>query len=397
VKKTLRTLLPIVVLAAGVAVFMALKASKPTAKKTAQDDRGTVVEVMAVQAKDHAVEVIAQGRVIPARQVALAPEVAGRIKWQSAELVPGGLVKQGASLVRIDARDYELAVQQQQAAVDRAKLELDVERGRKKVAEREWKLLDDGQSSDGSAGESLALRGPQLRTAKVAVQAAQSGLARTQLAVTRTTVKAPFNAMVQSEQSELGQLVGPQTPLVNLVGTDEFWVQVSIPVDNLASIKVPGAVARVSQNVGGQSVARSGTIVRLLGDLDPTGGMARVLIEIKDPLGLIKGAPQAALPMLIGAFVEVKIAAGEIKGAMEIPRAALREGNRVFTLSDDGGFTVKPVTVAWRNADTVLVSEGLTTGERVITSRVGDAVPGMKMRTSVTDAGPETARAPKAE
>lgn len=383
---------------------MALKATKPVAKQTVEDDRGILVEVITVQARDHNVEVIAQGRVIPARQVAMASEVVGRIKWQSPELVPGGRLKKGAPLVRIDARDYQLAVQQQQAAVDRAQLELELELGRKKVAEREWKLLGDSQDGDGAAGESLALRGPQLRTAKVAVEAAKSGLARTKLAVARTTVTAPFNAMVQSEQSELGQLVGPQTPLATLVGTDEFWVQVSIPVDKLAWIKVPGAnaftgtgaTARVTQQVGGRAVTRDGSIVRLLGDLDPTGGMARVLIEIRDPLGLTDATAGDVLPLLIGAFVEVRIAAGEIKGAVEIPRTALREGHRVFILSDDGKLAVKPVTVAWRYPETVLVTEGLSTGEQVITSRVGDAVPGMKMRTSVTDAGPETARVEKA-
>jgi 3-oxoacid CoA-transferase subunit A len=73
--------------------------------------------------------------------------------------------------------------------------------------------------------------------------------------------------MVLQRQVDLGQLVGPGTPLATLVGTDQFWVQVSIPVDRLGWIAIPGvagvkdgagATAVVEQRIGDQIVKRTG-------------------------------------------------------------------------------------------------------------------------------------------
>jgi len=391
--------IPLLVVAGGIAVFTVLKMTKPEAKKTPEDNRGLLVEAIEVEAKTHDVDVLAQGRVLPARTVVLSSEVPGRVVWQHEELAPGGHIAKGATVVRVDARDYKLALQQQEAAVDRAELELEIERSRKKVAEREWELLGGQKQEDPS--DNLALREPQLRTAKVAVEAAKSGMDRARLAVGKTAVKAPFNAMIQSEQTELGQLVGPQTPLATLVGTDHFWVQVAIPIDNLANIRVPGvnaedgagSDAHVWQEVGGQTVERTGRIVRLLGDLDPTGGMARVLVEIDDPLGLQRA--EQGLPMLLGAFVNVRISAGQIQHAIEVPRTALRGGDRVYVIAEDSTMAVKEVTIIWRTEQSVLVSSGIQPGDRVITSRVGDAIPGTKVRTVTTGekAEPEPAAA----
>jgi RND family efflux transporter MFP subunit len=387
----LRFGLPVVIVAGGIGTFAALKATKPEAKTKPEDSRGTLVDAVPVKLATHTIDVVAQGRVIPSRQVMLGPEVGGKIVWLSDEVVPGGRLAKGETMLRIDAREYKLTRQQQEAAVDRARLELEVERGRKKVAEREWELLGGNEPAPvgEQPAESLALRGPQLRTAKVAVEAAQSGLDRAKLNVDRTVVRAPFNGMVQTELAEIGQIVGPQTPLVTLIGTDEFWVQVSVPVDNLAWLRIPGvnaeegkgSTARVWQDIGGDPVERTGRIVRLLGDLDSTGGMARVLVAIDDPLGLRNDAAKGALPLLVGAFVNVRIAAGEIEHVIEIPRTALRGGNRVYLIGDDGTLQIRDVTIAWRYQDTVLIRGGLEAGDRVVTSRLGEVIPGMKVRT----------------
>jgi RND family efflux transporter MFP subunit len=395
VRRAVKSVLPVAVVAGGVLVLLGLKATRPEAKRTPQSDRDPTVEVFVARAADHDVEVLAQGRVIPARQVSLQPEVGGRIVWQHAALVPGGRFKKGELLLRIDGRDYELALQQQQAAVDRARLDLEIERSRKKVAEREWQLLGDKRPQvapgpDGGPPDLLALREPQLRTARVGLEAAQSGLERAKLDINRTVLRAPFNAVVQLENAEIGQLVGPQSPLVTLVGTDHFWVQVSIPVDNLARIKIPGinaepgagSVARVWQDVGGARIERAGRIARLLGDLDPTGGMARVLVEIDDPLALTTAerAAEPGLPLLVGAFVNVRIDAGQVAAAIEVPRQALRDGTSVSVVNTDSRLEMREVQIVWRFPDRVLVRNGVVDGDQVVTSRLGEIIAGTKVQ-----------------
>ena len=397
IRNIVRTVLVLGVLGAGIGVFSALKAAKQAPEQKARQDLGVLVETRTVTPLREQVRVEATGTVVPARSVAISAEVGGRVVWMSPDLVPGGRVPTGKPLIRIDARDYRLAVEQQYAAVDRARTELELERGRRKIAEREWELLGRGPSGNPAtpnpnAGGNLALREPQLRTAETAVKAAESGLERARLTVGKTTLSLPFNALVQLRNVDVGQLVTPGTPLATLVGTDEFWVQVLLPVDRLRWIHVPGlrgrtkgSVVRVRQRTQGAPIERTGRVVRLMGDLDPAGRMARVLVAIDDPLGLgLSTAPSAEtdperLPLLVGAYVEVEIEGDDLADVIEVPRDALRNGDTVYAY-DEGTLAIRPVDVIWRRRDSVLVGSGLRAGERVIVSPVPGAVPGMKLR-----------------
>jgi RND family efflux transporter MFP subunit len=373
-------------LAVGVGALMLFRATKPEAQRAEREATALLVEVVKVERKRHAVTLRAQGTVVPARRVVIQPEVAGRVRWQNPDLVPGGHISEGQPLLRIDPREYELAVRARKADVSRAQLELRMEEGQGEVARREWEKFGGGK--DGEPDEDiLALREPQRRTAQVAVQSAESALEQAQLNLERTTIRAPFNAMVMEENVETGQLVGPQTNAAVLVGTDQLWVQVSVPVEALAFVRVPrkdgehGSSARVWQQMSGEQIERPGEVVRILPDLDPGGSMARLLVAIDDPLGKQReGDP--GLPVLLNSFVQVEIEAPPIDDVIEVPRAALREGSQVYVMDDDDRLRIRPVSIAWRRADAVLVREGLSDGERLITSRVPAPVEGMRLRAA---------------
>ena len=66
-----------------------------------------------------------QGTVAPRTEADLVPEVSGRVVWLSPSFAPGGFFKQGDALLRIESRDFELAVERQRAALKRAESEFD--------------------------------------------------------------------------------------------------------------------------------------------------------------------------------------------------------------------------------------------------------------------------------
>ena len=412
-RRAVQFLLSAGVLGVGIAIAVTLVKTKPEAEKVEREDPGALVEILEVHPSTQAVTVTANGTVVPAQQISVGPEVSGRVSWMSDKLIPGGRLARGEQLVRIDPRDYQLAVEQQVAQVDRAQTELEIERSRKQIAEREWELLakkqpqagsqaQGSQAQDGSQeqeGGSLALRDPQLRTAQAALKAARSGLDRAQLTVAKTAIRAPFNAMVQSKSVDVGQLVGPQMSLATLVGTDAFWVQVSIPVERLSWIQIPGirgategSPARIVQELGKDTSVRRGKVIRLLGDLDPQGRMARLLVEIDDPLGLAgaasaeeTGAQQAeatepGMPLLLGSYVSVEISGEQLKDVVELPRMALHDGDQVYVMTPESTLAVKEISVLWRRPDTVLVGSGLAGGDKVVVSPLSAPVEGMKLR-----------------
>ena len=375
-------LLILAVLGAAAGFYAYMKATKPEAERVTRADEGILVDTTQVSRATHEVRIRAQGTVRPARQIVIIPEVGGRIRAHHAQLVAGGRVESNDVLLRIDARDYRLAVEAGSADVNRAELELQMERGRQAVAQREWASFGDPEA--GASGRALATRDPQLATAQVGVVAATSSVERARLNLSRTTIRAPFNAMVTLESVEVGQVVGPQSQLATLVGTDEFWVQVSLPIASLSSIVVSetnGSAATIIQNVGDQRVERPGRVVRMLPDLDPSGAMARVIVAIPTPL-------EGAVPLLLGSFVDVEIDAPPLENVIEVPRAAVREGNIVYVMNAESQLETRRLTVVWGLSDSVMVSDGLETGDRVIRSQVGTALPGMRLRTA--DQAPTT-------
>ncbi len=409
--KVLKAVLPVVVIVLGVLGLRALILSKPDAPRVAADTRALLVDVQPVTRARHEVSVRANGTVIAAEQVVLAPEINGRVVWTNDQLVPGGRFRRGETVFRIDPRDYRLAVDAQSAEVQRAQLEVQLEEGRQRVAEREWNLFESTRTptaENGSTGttapapsDDLALRRPQRETAEVTLRSARSAAERARFALSKASLTAPFNAMVLNENVDVGQLVGPATQTATLVGTDAFWVRVSVPLASLANLQLPdgetpGPVVRVSQQVGGRRVERTGRVLRLLPDLDSVGAMARLLVAIEDPLALTE-ANRGSLPILLGSYVDVEIDAAPLESAVEVPRVALREGNRVFVMTGEDTLSVRAVEVAWSRDESVLVTTGLEHGERIVTSRVPTPVDGMPLRTA--DDRPElptTAQAPAA-
>lgn len=385
-QKLLRWLLPVIVLAAGVFGAWWLVANRPRAQREHLEPIPPLAQVVEARRSTEPVTIVAMGTVVPAKRVVLQPEVSGRIVEQSSQLLPGGLFRAGEVILQIDPRDYEAMVKQQEAAVEQARLEVELEKGRQVIAKREWGLLEEDIPLD-QASQDLALRKPQQKNARVALEAAESALEQARLQLARTTVYAPFNAVVQEEFVDEGQLVSPQTQLATLIGSDRFWVQVSIPVDRLRWLVFSGTEAsreskvKVVQEVTGEvSIERSARLVRLLGDLDPVGRMARVLVEIEDPLGLNSKKSPTHLPLMLGAYVRVEIEGRMAEEVFSLPRTAIREGDQVWIVDQEDRLAVRPVQVIWRNKDTVLLRDGLRDGDRVVTNSIPLPIPNMKLR-----------------
>ena len=380
--KVLRILLPIVVLAAGIALAVVFVKTAPKAPKAEAKVEATLVEAVTVERIDQQVAVTGLGSVVDARKVTLKAEVPGKVVWVSPNLAKGGRVQKADLLFKIDDRDYVLAVQQQTSVLKRARFELAEEKGRGRVAEREWKLL--GKSAPTTPeGQALALRKPQLESAMASLASAESGLAMAKLNVERTKVRAPLNAFVQSENVEVGQVVDKAGTLGTLIGTDEFWIEASVPVSELRWVRAPdrrgrgGSEVLVVQKLSdGQRLERQGQVIRLAGDLDPKGRMARLIVSVKNPMD----APEGQLPLLLGAYVEVEILGRTLKDVVALPRRAIHAGDEIWLIDTNDKLEIRTVKVAFRGEDQVYVKDGLTTGDRVVISRITTPVKGMALR-----------------
>ncbi len=383
--KPSKIILPIVILCIGLFVMISLVNSKAKPKKAEDPPIGAAIETVVLTKVQEPIKVIASGIVQPAQQVALSPEVAARVRKVHPDLVPGGIVSANQKIVWLDGVDYQLAVQQQLAQVDNALTQFELEKSRAASAKEEWELIGGDKSAS-----ALTLRKPQLRTANVALKSAKSGLKIARRNAGKTLLKAPFNAQVQSEMIDPGQLVSPGMQMAILVGTDAYWVQVSVPMEALKRIKTGanGSAVSIVQTVGTKKVTWQGVVIRKLPDLDRVGRMARVLIEVNDPLELTKPEEKRRSPsLLINDFVEVEIDAGSIADVVKIPRLGVHEGKTVYIALPDNTLKIADLEIEWRSPKYIYASSGVDAGEELIVTPIATPVPGLKLRRPNVTAG----------
>ncbi len=380
-KLALKIMLPIIVIGAGMAVASYLKDTGPKSTRRPPERLAPMVQVQTLVPAVYPVEVNAMGLVTSAREVELKSRVSGEIVYVHPEFEAGGVIKAGTRILRIDPEDYKLALAQKKKALADATYALKLELGRQEVAKREWELL--GLAADAKEREiELALRKPHLEKARAELAAAEAEVKKSELDLSRTEITIPFNAMVLEKKVDLGSQVTNQETMARVVGTDSYRVMASVPIERLSWIDIPQKEGEPGSKAGvtfAQGSRIEGRVVRLMGDLSSEGRMARVLIEVEDPL-MLERESRDRPPLLLGEYVRVQIEGRRLEDVFEIPRSALRDNAFVWTVGDDDRLKIREVQPVWKDERLVLVRDGLEPGMKLIVSDLGAPVDGMPVQ-----------------
>ena len=374
--------LSIALIAAGIAGAAYISKTAPKAHKRPPVKPLPLVQVVDVRPEAERILVPAMGTVIPAQEIVLESRVAGEIVSIHREFTVGGHLKKGSEVLQIDPQDYELALILAKARVKDAESKLKILKAEAAAAKDEWRVINRNQAGKNNKPSPLLIKEPQLTAAQAMLIAEKADVKKAQLNLARTKISAPFNAMVRKKQVDIGSQVSGQDQLAELVGTDEYWIQASMPVDRLNWIMIPrnsgepGAKVRIFYRNG---IELTGTVIKLLGELEVEGRMARVLVEVKDPLGL-NNAENKHPPLLIGEYVRMEIEGRQLKNVYRIPRTALRDNTRIWLVSNDGKLEIRTVETLWRDAQSVLLADGLQPGEQLIVSDLSKPMDGMLLK-----------------
>jgi RND family efflux transporter MFP subunit len=338
----------------------------------------------------------------------------------------------------LTCEERKLAIEQQTSQVAQAEKNLILEKAQQEVARSEYELLvgedepeekqlalaesragqpDFGQdlgdpayralgSAVTASERELILRQPQINAAEAALAAARAGkdqakaahrsslaardkaqtaLDQAQLNLKWTTIESPFDAVVREKHVGVGSYVSQGNPVATLVNTNAYWVMISVPVDRLKWVHAatkdrPGSkVCIYHEAAWGPGECREGRVKRIEPGIEQTGRMARLVVEVNDPRSVREENADSPVLML-DAYVRAEIEGRELKDAIRVPRTALREGERVWVKGRDKTLKVRPVQIAASDPDHVYVTEGLETGDHLITSDIPTPVEGMKLR-----------------
>lgn len=377
-------------------VYKHLIATSPTAQRSKPPRQARLVQVIELETCKYTVMIKQNGQVVPAQQVVLQPQVSGKIVEVSEDVVPGTAVKAEQKLVAIDQRDYDILVKQRHSGVVNAERDLKVEQGNQAIAEQEYELLGEVVSDQ---DRELVLREPQLAAAEAAKESAKAAYEKAQLDLARCLIIAPFNAIVQQRHVDLGATVSANTPLVTLIGSDQAWVEVKVPIGRLQWLTIPRANGQAGSSVtlrnrlawGGERF-RMGRVLRLHGALEPQGQMAKLLVVVDDPFCLEAGNNDKP-KLLMDSYVSAEIEGRRIESVFEIERSHFHEGETVWIMNEKNALEIRPVVVVYPGPEKVYVADGLVAGERLVTTNIAAPVAGMQLRLggdSDRPGGPET-------
>ena len=396
-------------------------ATKPSAPQQATSEPVYAVRAVQATAAFNQPIISVFGEVSARRSVEMRALVAGPVVEASARLIVGERVEAGEVLVRIDPFSYEGAVDEAQAnlaesearlveaSAELAATEKDLERIREQVTlaerdlararrlvksrnvaertvdERELTLVQRRQSLE-AAESARTVQKARIDQQKAAVQRLKWRLRQAERDLADTVLRAPFAAIVRSENVGLGKRLSVNDVIAQLYEADGLDVRFTLSDSQFGRINADetplvGREADITWAVGGEPIRARAVIDRIGPEVSSITGGVSILGRIQD------AAANAALRP--GAFVTVALTDRGFGDSFRLPEEAFYDGDHVFTLeptepAQDAGRAVwslsrQPATaLAWDGSE-VLV-RGDFDGKWVLTSRLAEAGEGVKVR-----------------
>ncbi len=439
-----RSVLPIGILAVGLAVLIIAGKLRPAPKKESHLAGPPRVETVAVEPYTKGLTIDVDGSVVPFREIALASEVGGRVMRKASACRAGNFVKSGALLFEIDPIDYDLEVRRlskevRQAEINVHSIDVDLEntqtlidlgnedlRLQQKEVARLQKLARNGATSDSeldrakrteiAARNILAQLQNQARSlvTRRASELASLDLAKTRLEkaeidLKRTKVIAPIDGVIVRELVEEDAFVQRGAVLVEIEDTSVAEIKCNLRVDQLfwlweaevsegelvssmdaGDYELPNTPATVIYRIAGREFAWQGRLARYEGSgLDPRTRTVPCRVVVDDPrsgVALSAGIMTSPPALVRGMFVEVEIHVDPKANLASIPLQALQPGNVIWRL-EDGVLRIEKVRVARLTEQSALLETAgasFQLGDRLVTTPLSAAEDGMRINDATT-------------
>lgn len=417
-----RILICTLILATGWAGMNGLAALKQPPVEVVIDERALTVQAMRVQPQDYPVAIIGFGEARALTVVAVSPEVSGRVVETHPNLRTGMIVPAGEVLFQIDPSDYQAGLQQADAGVDqwrnvvaRLQKQLAIDSQRLKTLQRiaqlaktdyeRTRLLFETDRVGTQSGvdqaervfnqavdqadqiaQAVSLYPLQIREAESHLRSATAGRLVAEINLSRCTIRAPFDARIQSVSLESGQLVAPGQTVLTLA--DDTILEIEVPLDSrdarywlefeeplqgrsniawFADLKPVRCTIRWTEDKTGSGW--QGVLDRVVA-FDRQTRTLTVAVRVEAAAALANG--HHGLPLVEGMFCMVEIPGRTMHQVFRLPMQAVSFENQVYLADTRGRLKTVDVSVARIQGEHVYVSRGLNPGDTVILTRLVD-------------------------
>jgi multidrug efflux system membrane fusion protein len=304
---------------------------------------------------DMPITLIGLGTVTPLATVTVQSQISGQI--MHIHFKEGQTVKAGDSLIQIDPRPYQVALEQAQGALKRdqallANARVDLDR---------YKTLF---AQDSIAEQQLATQKSLVAQYVGAVLTDQGQIDAAKLNLTYAHIVSPIDGRVGLQQVNVGNFVTPSEPngLVVVTQLKPITVVFTLPEDNVPALmqRMHGTTLPVTAwDRSNTRQLASGTLQSIDSQIDTTTGTIRLK-------ALFANDDEHLFPQQ---FVNVVLLLDTLHGATLIPQAGVQRGapgTFVYVVNADQTVSVRKVTLGPGDANNVTITAGLRPGDTVV-------------------------------
>lgn len=363
------------------------------------------VRVAAVEARQRPVALELDGTLIADEDSQVTSVVTGRVVEVFVER--GSVVEAGAPILRLRDVDFRLAARAARAQLEQARARIgmedanaaapapdqqpdvvaarsDMELAASNLARAEElaqrgvlapQALEEARSRAASARERHQTALNNSRASIAALESARVALSQASTSASEATVRAPFAGEIADRRVSVGEFVSPQTPLVTLVRTDPLRIELQVPQRHLTAVQPGQSVVLSVDAVPNRTFTATVRYVSASVRQDTRGLTVEAVVPNPDRL------------LRPGLFASARLETGGTEEVAVVPSSAvltMAGVSRAFVVRE-GRIEERVVSVAAREEGIVVVAEGLSAGEQVVTEgldRLADGVP-----VTVTPAG----------
>lgn len=409
-----RKLLPLLMIALGIAGFLLLKVTRPEPAEVSATERSWLVQVQEIRPAKATPVLPLYGEVVAPDLQTITATLAGRI--DRLPVREGQQVSEGDLLVALDAADIEPVLAQARAQV--ADLEAQVRseqvryRNDQQSLESEKAILDNARrqfqriqslvernlasrenleaATDALARAELTVRTREralaehparLQSLEARLSQARASLTTAELDGKRAVSTAPFDGMVTNLQVAAGDQVSRNQALLSIYPIQGLEIRARVPqmyLGELVDALAEGTTLMAKAEDSGQRFE----LVRFAGLSDPAGTEA--VLELTGEPGALR--PGALQPLLLQRPARDNLIA--------IPFSALYGADSVYIMTGDDRMqrvTVQRVGEALsENGERrlLIVSDHLKPGMRLITTHLPNAITGLKVKLADSEGAP---------